>query len=174
MSTKFQLCNPYSSWDSDKNISLMANIKTNQWMGVTPRVKGPWRWFWYTRHQPIVHVCTNFQLYSFQLYNFQSSCESCNKCFSLIVNYKKHIKECNSKSYEPLPLIPVHKIHQSTGFICIKFQLCNPYSSWESCGEILSDKEGRTDGPKEEMTDGRNVGKTRQIQYSPTFFKAGL
>ena len=41
-----------------------------------------------------------------------------------IVNLSRDV----TPSYGPLSRIPVHTIHQPTGYVCTKFQLCNPYS----------------------------------------------
>ena len=81
---------------------------------VALRVIGPWPWFWKMIQQPTVHVCAKFQLWS---YMYNSSREICNENFSFMANCK-FIMGFNSKSYGPLALILVYKIHQPTVHVC--------------------------------------------------------
>ena len=96
----------------------------------------------YTIHQPFVHMCTKFQCYS-----FHSSGEICDEKFSLMVNYKTY--HVTPRVMGLCPRIPVHTIHQPTGYVCTKLQLCNltVLKKYKN----LSDEDEENDGQKKGM-----------------------
>ena len=51
-----------------------------------------------------------------------------------MVNCKTY-QGINSKSYGPLPSIPVNTIHQPIVHVSTKFQLYSFHSSWKICNE---------------------------------------
>ena len=112
----------------------------------------------YTIHLPIVHVCTKFQ--SSRPY---SSWEKCGEKFNVWKLERKTNEEINGQISRS-SLIPVYTIHLPTDHVCTKFQSSRPHSSWKKYDENFHLKGYG-------MTESQNDGRTRQIQYSPHFFK---
>ena len=116
----------------------------------------------YTIHPPIFHQVTSLNLLGLTVPE-----KSVTKHFNVwkLERKKNEIKGQISRS----SLIPVYMIHLFTVHVCTKFQCSRPHSFWEKCDENFHLKGyGIIDWQND--SDGR----TRQIQYSPHFFKAGL
>ena len=119
----------------------------------------------YTIHLPTVHVRPSFNLLGLTVPE-----KSVTKNFNVWKLARKKNEEIKGQ-ISSSSLILVYTIHLFTVHVCTKFQSSRPHSFWAKWQKFSYERLWN-----DWMTEWQwqNDGRTRQIQYSPHFFKAGL